>query len=158
MHEIDSETIETRSKINVSEHVNIVTHCAHPVVLNDGTLINVGLSSSFTGMSYVVFEFPGQRKGEKPPISSNQNRLSFLQGFSELNDQDNPMKHCRTLARIPSRWPFSPSYMHTFAVTDHYIILIEQSLCVSLVQMVQVTLTHGPMTDALVWHGNEPVR
>ena len=52
----------------------------------------------------------------------------------------------------------NPSYMHTFAVTDHYIVLIEQCLCISLVQMVQVTLTHGPMTNALIWHGNEPVR
>jgi carotenoid isomerooxygenase len=68
------------------------------------------------------------------------------------------MHQCRVLTKIPSRWAFNPSYMHTFAITDHYIILIEQSLCVSLVQMVQVTIKHGPMTDALVWHGNEPVR
>ena len=67
------------------------------------------------------------------------------------------MNQCRTLAKIPSRWPFNPSYMHTFAVTDNYIILVEQSLCISLAQLAQLTITHGPMTDALVWHANEPV-
>ena len=48
--------------------------------------------------------------------------------------------------------------MHTFAVTEHYVVLVEQSLCISLVQMVQMTITQGPMTDALAWYGNEPVR
>lgn len=59
MHEIDSKTIETRSTYNVREHVPIVCHCAHAVVLNDGTVFNVGLASSLTGMNYVLFEYPG---------------------------------------------------------------------------------------------------
>jgi carotenoid isomerooxygenase len=67
------------------------------------------------------------------------------------------MNQCKTLAKIPARWPFNPSYMHTFAVTDNFIILIEQSLCISLTQLIQLTITHGPMTDALIWHENEPV-
>jgi carotenoid cleavage dioxygenase-like enzyme len=67
------------------------------------------------------------------------------------------MNQCRVLAKIPSRWPFNPSYMHTFGVTDNYIILVEQSLCISLARLAQLTITHGPMTDALIWHGNEPV-
>jgi hypothetical protein len=59
MHEIDSQTIETRSKYNVSDHLPIVSHCAHPNILNNGTILNVGLASSLTGMNYVLFEFPG---------------------------------------------------------------------------------------------------
>ncbi len=59
MHEIDSETITTCSKFNTSEHLPVVSHCAHPVILNDGTILNVGLSSSLMGMHYVLFEFPG---------------------------------------------------------------------------------------------------
>ncbi|CAF1013350.1 unnamed protein product [Adineta steineri] len=137
MHEIDSKTIETCSKFNVSEHLPIVSHCAHAVILNDGTILNVGLASSLTGMNYVLFEFPG---------------------FSNSNTEDNLMNQCKTLTKIPSRWPFNPSYMHTFAVTDNYIVLVEQSLCISLAQLIQLTITHGPMTDALVWHENEPVR
>lgn len=136
MHEIDPKTIETCSKFNVSEHLPIVTHCAHPVILNDGTILNVGLSSSITGMNYVLFEFPG---------------------FSNLNLENNLMKQCKTLAKIPCRWPFNPTYMHTFAVTDNYVILVEQSLCVSLAQLIQLTITQGPMTDVFVWHENEPV-
>lgn len=67
------------------------------------------------------------------------------------------MHQCKILAKIPSRWPFNPSYMHTFAVTDNYVILVEQSLAISIAQVIQLTITHGPMTNALVWHGNEPV-
>jgi carotenoid cleavage dioxygenase-like enzyme len=67
------------------------------------------------------------------------------------------MNQCKILAKIPSHWPFNPTYMHTFAVTDNYIILIEQSLCISVAQIIQLTVTHGPMIDALIWHDNEPV-
>ena len=62
MHEIDPKTIETLSKFNVSEHIPIFSHCAHPVILHDGTIVNVGLAASFMGMNYVVFEFPGLEK------------------------------------------------------------------------------------------------
>ncbi|CAF2314857.1 unnamed protein product [Rotaria sp. Silwood2] len=137
MHQIDSKTIETRSKFDVSDNISIVSHCAHPIILNDGKILNVGLSPSLIGMNYVLFEFPG---------------------FSNSSTEDNLMNQCKVLTKIPCRWSINPSYMHAFAVTDNYIILIEQSLCISLVQMAQLTLTHGPMTDALVWHQNEPVR
>ena len=59
MHEIDAKTIETCSKFNVSEYLPIVSHCAHPIILNDRRILNVGLASSITGMNYVLFEFPG---------------------------------------------------------------------------------------------------
>lgn len=86
-----------------------------------------------------------------------KNFVSPVLGSSQSDVKDNPMKDCRVLAKIPSRWPFNPSYMHTFAVTEHYVVLVEQCLCVSLVQMVQMRITQGPMTDALAWYGNEPV-
>lgn len=83
--------------------------------------------------------------------------VSHFLGSPQADIEDNPMKDCRVLAKIPSRWTFNPSYMHTFAVTEHYVVLVEQCLCVSLVQMVQMTISQGPMTDALAWYGNEPV-
>jgi len=153
MHEIDSKTIETCSKFNISEHLPVVSHCAHPVILNNGTILNVGLSSSLTGMNYVVFEFPGLRNVK----NLKNSKKIYFSGFSNSNLEDNLMNQCKTLAKIPSRWPFNPTYMHAFAVTDNYIILIEQPLCISLAQLIQLTITRGPMTDALVWHGNEPV-
>ncbi|CAF0916761.1 unnamed protein product [Adineta ricciae] len=137
MHEIDPDSVETVSKFHVGEHVPIVSHCGHAVVLNDGTVLNVGLSSGLTGMNYVIFEFPGG---------------------SESNMEENLMQKCRVLTKIPCRWSFNPSYMHTFAVTENYFVLIEQSLCISLARVLQLTITHGPLTDAFAWYGNEPVR
>ena len=69
MHEIDSETIETCEKFNTSEHLSIVSHCAHPVILNGGTILNVGLAPGLTGMNYVLFEFPGLFPQKKMSIS-----------------------------------------------------------------------------------------
>lgn len=70
MHEIDAETIETRSKFIVSQHLPVMSHCAHPVLLNDGTVLNIGLGSSLMGMNYVLFEFPGLK--EKSVFSSKR--------------------------------------------------------------------------------------
>lgn len=81
----------------------------------------------------------------------------YTLGFSDSDTDENLMNQCRTLAKIPCRWPFNPSYMHAFAITPNYVILIEQSLCISLAKVAQLTITHGAMTDALVWNENEPV-
>lgn len=62
MHEIDTTSIETLSKFNVNDRIPVVTHCAHPIILTDGTILNVGLAPSLTGMNYVLFEFPGSIK------------------------------------------------------------------------------------------------
>ena len=34
------------------------------------------------------------------------------------------------MAKVRSRWMLEPGYMHSFAVTDNYFILIEQPLTV----------------------------
>ena len=65
MHEIDSTTIETRSRFTVSQHLPVISHCAHPAILRDGTILNVGLASSLMGLNYVLFEFPGSNLLEK---------------------------------------------------------------------------------------------
>lgn len=59
MYEIDANTIETMKRYNVSDRLPVVTHCAHPVLLKGGSLLNVGLGPTLTGMNYVLFEFPG---------------------------------------------------------------------------------------------------
>lgn len=153
MHEIDSTTIETHSRFNVTEHLPVFSNCAHPIILPDGTILNVGLSAGFMGMNYVIFEFPGEKKNPNIYIYIYCNNL----GFSKKNTEGNLMHQCRTLAKIPCRWPINPSYMHAFAVTDNYIIIIEQPLCISLVKMAHLTITHGALTDALVWYDKEPV-
>ena len=61
MYQIDSKTIETLQRYNVSDHLPVVTHCAHPVFFKNGTLLNVGLGPSLTGMNYVLFEYPGRQ-------------------------------------------------------------------------------------------------
>lgn len=32
------------------------------------------------------------------------------------------------VAEIPARWQMNPSYMHSFAITENYFIIIEQPL------------------------------
>lgn len=50
----------------------------------------------------------------------------------------------------------SPAYMHSMAMTENYMILIEQPLAVSLSELLSDIVSNAPFIAGLKWH-NEPV-
>ena len=59
------------------------------------------------------------------------------------------------LANIPSRWPLEPGYMHSFAMTDRYFVLIEQPLGMGVPAMVKGLLRNRPLIESMRWRGNK---
>ena len=57
------------------------------------------------------------------------------------------------VASVRSRWLLRPSYMHSFAVTEHYFVLVEQPMVVSVPAMAGAHLAGRPMITALKWMG-----
>ena len=45
-------------------------------------------------------------------------------------DTSAPFEGGTIVAKVRSRWLFEPGYMHSFAVTENYFILIEQPLTI----------------------------
>ena len=45
-------------------------------------------------------------------------------------DSSEPFEGGTIVAKVRSRWLFEPGYMHSFAVTENYFILIEQPLTI----------------------------
>lgn len=68
-----------------------------------------------------------------------------------------PFEIASVVAEIPARWQMHPSYMHSFAITDNYFIIIEQPLSVSLMKVVKEKLSKRvPTLPSLsTWFGNE---
>lgn len=62
------------------------------------------------------------------------------------------------VASIPARWPLHPSYMHTFGLTDHFFIIVEQPLSLSIPSIITNTLKNEPLAGCFRWYHNEPVR
>uniref|UniRef100_A0A182JI63 Uncharacterized protein n=1 Tax=Anopheles atroparvus TaxID=41427 RepID=A0A182JI63_ANOAO len=128
IHRIDPETLDTGTKLNVSDYVGIVNHTSHPHVMSDGTVYNLGCSITRTGPAYTIICFP-----HGPGMFEN----------------------ARIVASVPARWKFHPGYMHTFGITENYFVVVEQPLSVSVPTMVVSQLRNRPMAAALKWFASQ---
>ncbi|KAF0311759.1 Carotenoid isomerooxygenase [Amphibalanus amphitrite] len=132
---VDPETLETKQRVNLMKHVQVVNHSAHPHVQPDGTVFNLGQSVGLTGPAYNVLRFPP----------------------SDGSGVDNVFERAQVVASVGCRWPLHPSYMHSFCITPGYFVLIEQPLAVSTVQVCRTLLQRQPLVAALRWF-DEPTR
>ncbi|GAB1862600.1 Beta,beta-carotene 15,15'-monooxygenase [Camponotus japonicus] len=140
MHRIDPKTLETMDRVNISKYVNIVHHTAHPHVMPDGTVYNVGMSVTPFGPRYNVICF-------------YPNRVAI--DDSEKERKSSMFDQATIVASVPSRWLLNPSYMHSFGITDNYFIIVEQPLAISFIGMMFTHLKKEPMVNCIKWHENE---
>lgn len=61
------------------------------------------------------------------------------------------------VASIKCRWPLHPGYMHSFGITEHYFVIVEQPLSISLSTAVVNRFKGDPLSSALKWFQNCPV-
>lgn len=59
------------------------------------------------------------------------------------------------VASIPSRWKFHPGYMHTFAITENYFVIVEQPLSVSVPEMVRSQILSKPLASNFKWFADQ---
>lgn len=69
--------------------------------------------------------------------------------------QKTPFDRAKIVGWVNARWLFNPCYMHSFAMTDHYWVVIEQPLVVSVTKIFRVLLRHDALIDALKWWDKE---
>ncbi|XP_056646620.1 carotenoid isomerooxygenase [Diorhabda sublineata] len=136
IHRIDSETLETKEKVNIGEYVSIVNHTSHPHVLKSGTVYNLGMSISSSGIYHNIVEFP-------------QTETGFSKSMFEK---------ARIVASVPARWRLHPSYMHSFGITDNYYIIVEQPLSISVLGLISSKLNNEPLAGCFRWYHEEYTR
>lgn len=66
-------------------------------------------------------------------------------------------RQVRIVASIKCRWPFHPGYMHSFGITEHYFVIVEQPLCISLPTVVVNRFNGDPLSNSLKWFQDYPV-
>ncbi|CAL4102851.1 unnamed protein product, partial [Meganyctiphanes norvegica] len=124
MNQIDINTLETIERVNVNKILSCMTQSPHPLKGHDGSTYTVAMTVGMMGPKYSIIKFP----------------------------KEGNLKEGKVMASVPARWRMSPSYMHTFAMTDNYIILIEQPLAASVTGMVSDIANNAPFIDGLRWH------
>lgn len=115
---------------DISNYVSVNMATAHPHIDLDGTAYNVGCSYSLlNGPELRIIRLPEGK----------------LEGAS-------------VAATVVSRWRAALPYLHSFAMTENYWVIVEQPLVLSLSKMVQQYVTFGRLMDGLSWLPHENLR
>ncbi|KAH8388452.1 hypothetical protein KR093_006574 [Drosophila rubida] len=129
MHRINPCTLATEGRICTADFVGVINHTSHPHVLPSGTVYNLGTSMTKSGPAYTIICFPhGQQMFEDAHV----------------------------VATLPCRWKLHPGYMHTFGLTEHYFVIVEQPLSVSLTEYVKAQLSNQNLSACLKWYEDKP--
>ncbi|XP_020817818.1 carotenoid isomerooxygenase [Drosophila serrata] len=129
MHRINPCTLATEARICTTDFVGVVNHTSHPHVLPSGTVYNLGTTMTRSGPAYTILCFPhGQHMFEDAYV----------------------------VATLPCRWKLHPGYMHTFGLTDHYFVIVEQPLSVSLTEYVKAQVQGHNLSACLKWFEDSP--
>ncbi|XP_018594383.1 beta,beta-carotene 15,15'-dioxygenase [Scleropages formosus] len=133
IRKIDPETLETQDKVDYQKYlaVNLVT--SHPHYDKEGNSYNIGTKIAEKGKTkYTIFKVP--------PIAKD-----VPKGTPAL-------KNLEVLCSVPCRSLLTPSYYHSFGMTDNYIIFIEQPLKLDILKMATAYMRHTNWASCLKYN------
>uniref|UniRef100_A0A3Q3VXB4 Uncharacterized protein n=1 Tax=Mola mola TaxID=94237 RepID=A0A3Q3VXB4_MOLML len=112
---IDPVTLETKEKVDYLKYLPVNLASSHPHYDKEGNAYNMGTSIAEKGKTkYMLFKVPAaSAKGKNVPALKNVEVISSVS--------------CRSL--------LTPSYYHSFGMTDNYFIFIEQPLKLEILKM-----------------------
>uniref|UniRef100_A0A3Q2CD41 Beta-carotene oxygenase 2b n=1 Tax=Cyprinodon variegatus TaxID=28743 RepID=A0A3Q2CD41_CYPVA len=129
MHKVDPETLETTQKVDWSKFIAVNGATAHPHTEPDGTAYNMGNSYSSKGAYYNIIRVPPTKEAE-----------------------DETLEGTTVLCTIPAEDKTKPSYYHSFAMSENYLVFIEQPIKMDLLKIATGKLTRKSISDCLSWN------
>ncbi|KAM4721781.1 beta,beta-carotene 15,15'-dioxygenase [Rhinophrynus dorsalis] len=136
IRKVDPQTLETLEKVDYMKYVTVNIATAHPHYDSAGNTLNMGTSIGDKGRTkYVIFKVPSS-------VPDNEKKKS-------------PLKHAEVLCSIPARRLLSPSYYHSFGMTENYIIFIEQPLKLEIVKMATAYFRGANWASCISFHEDE---
>ena len=79
--------------------------------------------------------------------------MNFEWLFLAAGSIEKPIK----IGSVDARWKLSPCHMHTFALTENYIVLVEQPLAIDVKAMVSNTINDKPFIGGMEWKHDKMV-
>ncbi|XP_041988122.1 carotenoid isomerooxygenase-like [Aricia agestis] len=123
IHRIDTETLETLEHKDISPSV-LVHHTAHPHIMPNGDIYNVGFYFLKGMLKHIVVKFP----------------------YSKDEDM---FSSAHIVGTMKPRWILNPAYMHSFGITENYFVIIEQPMSLSLLNSVMMYLNNDPYSTLI---------
>ncbi|CAJ1065991.1 beta%2Cbeta-carotene 9',10'-oxygenase-like [Xyrichtys novacula] len=128
MHRVDPETLETTKKVNWRKFIAVNGATAHPHTEADGTTYNMGNSYTSKGAYYNIICVPPTKV-----------------------TPDDTLEGATVLCSIPSEDKTKPSYYHSFAMSENYVVFIEQPIKMDLLKIVTGKLRTKSISDGIYW-------
>ncbi|XP_017316115.1 carotenoid-cleaving dioxygenase, mitochondrial isoform X1 [Ictalurus punctatus] len=128
MHKIDPDTLETKEKVDWSKFIAVNGATAHPHVDRDGTVYNMGNSYSMKGALYNIISVPPKNE-----------------------DPDETLHGAKVLCSISPAEKNKPSYYHSFAMSENYVVFIEQPIKMDLFKIVTSRMRGKSINDCIYW-------
>ncbi|KAM3615720.1 uncharacterized protein V6R79_006663 [Siganus canaliculatus] len=132
MHRVDPDTLETTKKVDWSKFIAVNGATAHPHTEADGTTYNMGNSYTPKGAFYNIIRVPAIKE-----------------------KSEDTLEGATVLCSIPSEDKTKPSYYHSFAMSENYVVFIEQPIRMDLLKIVTGKLTKKSISNGFSW---EPKR
>lgn len=128
MHKVNPETLEMLEKVDWSKFIAVNGATAHPHYDPDGTTYNMGNSYGSKGALYNIIRVPPEKTESK----------DTLQGAKIL---------CSIVPANKSH----PSYYHSFAMSENYVVFIEQPIKMDLLKIVTCKIRGRPLNEGIYW-------
>ncbi|XP_030632880.1 beta-carotene oxygenase 2b [Chanos chanos] len=128
MHKIDPDTLQTKEKVDWSKFIAVNGATAHPHVDPDGTTYNMGNSYTAKGAFYNIIQVP-----------------------PEKHSPNDTLDGAKVICSIPSVDKGKPSYYHSFAMSENYVVFIEQPIKMDLLKIVTGKLRGKGISDGVYW-------
>ncbi|KAM6969814.1 carotenoid-cleaving dioxygenase, mitochondrial-like [Aplochiton taeniatus] len=128
MYRVDPETLESVQKVDWSKYIAVNGATAHPHIDPDGTTYNMGNSYGSKGALYNIIRVPPEKAGAG----------DTLQGAKVL---------CSLVPADKSH----PSYYHSFAMSENYVVFIEQPIKMDLLKIVTSKLRGKGISGCIYW-------
>ncbi|XP_061407032.1 carotenoid-cleaving dioxygenase, mitochondrial-like [Lethenteron reissneri] len=128
MRKVDPRTLDTKEKVDWGKFVAVNSATAHPHYDPDGTAYNMGNIFGREGTHYAIIRVPVQKDSDS----------DTLEGAT-------------IVARFPAADSRFPSYYHSFAMTENYVVFLEQPLCMDILQLLTSRLRGRSYSHSMVW-------
>uniref|UniRef100_A0AAX7W8D3 Carotenoid-cleaving dioxygenase, mitochondrial n=1 Tax=Astatotilapia calliptera TaxID=8154 RepID=A0AAX7W8D3_ASTCA len=128
MHRVNPETLETLEKVDWSKFIAVNGATAHPHYDPDGTTYNMGNSYGRRGVLYNIIRVP-----------------------PEKTESEDTLQGAKILCSIVPANKSHPSYYHSFAMSENYVVFIEQPVKMDLLKIVTCKLRGKALSDGIYW-------
>ncbi|XP_062966855.1 beta,beta-carotene 15,15'-dioxygenase [Cynocephalus volans] len=134
MRKINPQTLETLEKVDYRKYMAINLATAHPHYDEAGNVLNMGTSIVDKGKTkYVMFKIPAPAPEAKKKGKS-------------------PLKHVEVFCSIPSHSLLSPSYYHSFGITENYVVFLEQPFKLDILKLATAYMRGVTWASCLTFH------